>query len=34
MTSRAKQGLPALLPVLRLLSQYKLRLVGASIALR
>jgi len=33
MSSRAKQGLPALLPVLRLLSQYKLRLVGASIAL-
>jgi ATP-binding cassette subfamily B protein len=31
--SRAKQGLPALLPVLRLLSRYKLRLVGASIAL-
>ncbi len=33
MSSRAKKGLPALLPVLRLLSQYKLRLVGASIAL-
>lgn len=33
MSSRAKQGLPALLPVLRLLSQYKLRLAGASIAL-
>jgi ATP-binding cassette subfamily B protein len=33
MSSRAKKGLPALLPVLRLLSRYKLRLVGASIAL-
>ena len=33
MSSRAKQGLPALLPVLRLLAQYKLRLAGASIAL-
>jgi ATP-binding cassette, subfamily B, bacterial len=33
MPSRAKQGLPALLPVLRMLSQYKLRLTGASIAL-
>jgi len=33
MSSRAKKGLPALLPVLALLSQYKLRLVGASIAL-
>ena len=33
MSSRARKGLPALLPVLALLSQYKLRLVGASIAL-
>jgi ATP-binding cassette subfamily B protein len=33
MSSRAQKGLPALLPVLALLSQYKLRLVGASIAL-
>jgi ATP-binding cassette subfamily B protein len=33
MSSRAKQGLPALLPVLRLLENYKLRLAGASIAL-
>ncbi|MDG2046957.1 MAG: ABC transporter transmembrane domain-containing protein [Halioglobus sp.] len=33
MSSRARRGLPALLPVLALLSQYKLRLVGASIAL-
>jgi ATP-binding cassette subfamily B protein len=33
MSSRAKQGLPALLPVLRLLGRYKLRLVGASVAL-
>lgn len=33
MSSRAKQGLPALLPVLRLLQNYKLRLVGASVAL-
>jgi len=33
MSSRARQGLPALLPVLRLLGQYKLRLVGASVAL-
>ncbi len=33
MSSRAKQGLPALLPVLRLLKNYKLRLVGASAAL-
>jgi ATP-binding cassette, subfamily B, bacterial len=33
MSSRAKQGLPALLPVLRLLGHYKLRLVGASVAL-
>jgi len=33
MSSRAKQGLPALLPVLRLLARYKLRLAGASIAL-
>ena len=33
MSSRAKKGLPALLPVVRLLGQYKLRLVGASIAL-
>jgi ATP-binding cassette, subfamily B, bacterial len=33
MSSRARKGLPALLPVLRLLSHYKLRLVGASIAL-
>lgn len=33
MSSRAKKGLPALLPVLRLLAQYKLRLAGASIAL-
>jgi ATP-binding cassette subfamily B protein len=33
MSSRAKQGLPALVPVLRLLAQYKLRLAGASIAL-
>jgi ATP-binding cassette subfamily B protein len=33
MSTRAKQGLPALLPVLRLLAQYKLRLAGASIAL-
>ena len=33
MSSRAKQGLPALLPVLRLLGHYKLRLFGASIAL-
>ncbi len=33
MSSRAKEGLPALLPILRLLQNYKLRLVGASIAL-
>jgi len=33
MSSRARQGLPALLPVLKLLGQYKLRLVGASLAL-
>ncbi len=33
MSSRAKQGLPALLPVLRLLVKYRARLVGASIAL-
>ncbi|MEZ5570767.1 MAG: ABC transporter transmembrane domain-containing protein [Halioglobus sp.] len=33
MGSRARKGLPALLPVLRLLANYKLRLVGASIAL-
>ena len=33
MSSRARKGLPALLPVLALLAQYKLRLVGASIAL-
>ena len=33
MSSRAKQGLPALLPVLRLLGQYKSRLVGAGVAL-
>jgi len=33
MSSRAKKGLSALLPVIRLLSQYKPRLVGASIAL-
>lgn len=33
MTSRARQGLPALVPVLRLLSNYKLRLAGASLAL-
>jgi len=33
MSKRAKKGLPALLPVLRLLTQYKLRLVGASMAL-
>lgn len=33
MSTRAKKGLPALLPILRLLSQYKLRLAGASIAL-
>ncbi|MCB1706767.1 MAG: ATP-binding cassette domain-containing protein [Halioglobus sp.] len=33
MSSRAKKGLPALLPVLRLLKNYKLRLLGASVAL-
>ena len=33
MSSRAKKGMGALLPIIRLLSQYKLRLVGASIAL-
>ena len=33
MSSRAKRGMGALLPIIRLLSQYKLRLVGASIAL-
>lgn len=33
MPSRAKKGLPALLPVLRLLKHYKMRLVGASVAL-
>jgi ATP-binding cassette subfamily B protein len=33
MSSRARKGLPALLPVLRLLGNYKSRLVGASIAL-
>tara|TARA_R110002072_G_scaffold100546_1_gene221475 strand:- start:10490 stop:12307 length:1818 start_codon:yes stop_codon:yes gene_type:complete len=33
MSSRAKKGLPALMPVLRLLQNYKLRLVGASVAL-
>jgi ATP-binding cassette, subfamily B, bacterial len=33
MSSRAKKGLPALWPVLRLLKNYRLRLVGASIAL-
>jgi ATP-binding cassette, subfamily B, bacterial len=33
MSQRAKKGLPALLPVLRLLTQYKLRLAGASVAL-
>ena len=33
MSSRAKKGMGALVPIIRLLSQYKLRLVGASIAL-
>ncbi|MEZ5501774.1 MAG: ABC transporter transmembrane domain-containing protein [Halioglobus sp.] len=33
MSSRAKKGLPALLPVIRLLARYKLRLAGASLAL-
>jgi ATP-binding cassette subfamily B protein len=33
MSSRAKQGLPALMPVIRLLGQYKMRLVCASVAL-
>jgi len=33
MSPRASKGLPALLPVLRLLANYKLRLVGASVAL-
>ena len=33
MSSRARKGLPALLPILQLLMRYKLRLVGASIAL-
>ncbi|HEY6130748.1 MAG TPA: ABC transporter transmembrane domain-containing protein, partial [Halioglobus sp.] len=33
MSSHARKGLPALLPILRLLSHYKLRLAGASIAL-
>lgn len=33
MSSRARQGLRALLPVLNLLTRYKLRLAGASLAL-
>ena len=33
MSKRARKGLPALLPVLQLLLRYKLRLVGASLAL-
>jgi len=33
MSARAKKGLPALLPMLRLLKNYKLRVIGASVAL-